>query len=169
MEVTDQARLAQLAANRRLNARNGNVANGSAPGFAVRPSKTTTTRAVAASAYASAKPAKPIAPQLPPSFAKLPVEVDELLPHLSNARELYSAKSAVARNAQQLYGTMVDLMDDALNMDDSVMEDDMSLIEEGELEHEAAVEKDSDVEESSAETNAGETMQVAGASLDASA
>jgi len=165
MDVLGQAQLAALAARLQLNARNGNVANESAPGFAVRPAKGTASRAAAASAYSATNKAKPASPRIPAAYAKLAVDVDELLPHLSNARELYSATSAVGRNALQLYGTMVDVLDDDMDMDDSVMEDDMSIIEETEIEREAAV---ADHDEESTEADSPDGMQVAGAACDTS-
>jgi hypothetical protein len=161
MDVLGHAQLAALAARLQLNARNGNVANESAPGFAVRPAKGTASRAAAASAYSAT--AKPASPRIPAAYAKLPVDVDELLPHLSNAKELYSARSAVGKNALQLYGTMVDVLDDDMDMDDSVMEDDMSIIEETEIEREAAVENR---DEESTEGDSPDGMQVAGAAFD---
>jgi hypothetical protein len=162
MDVLAQAQLAALAARLQLNARNGNVVNESAPGFAVRPAKGAATRAAAASAYSATTTAKPASPRIPAAYAKLPVDVAELLPHLSNARELYSAKSAVGKNALQLYGTMVDVLDD--DMDDSMIEDDMSIIEETEIEHEAVVHVG---DEPSAEGDSADSMQVAGTAFDA--
>ena len=106
---------------------------------------------------------------LPPSFAKLKIDVDELIPHLSNARELYTARSAVSRTANQLYGTMLDVMDDDSDMSDYLMEDDAASVEEGDLELGAEVIRAGESESGSEEETEGESQSIAGSGLDAGA
>ena len=65
MEIYEKARLAQLAAKLRLNALNGNAANGAAPGYAVRPTRTGAT----AAAGRPASGASPVGAQANPSCA----------------------------------------------------------------------------------------------------
>jgi hypothetical protein len=170
MEIYEKARLAQLAAKLRLNALNGNAANGASPGYAVRPAKANVSRSSAASVTGPAPAArKPEAITLPPSFDKLKIDVEELVPHLSNARELYTAKSAVSKTANQLYGTMLDVTDDDDDMSDYLIEDDAAMVEEGDMELGAEAIRAGEADSDSEDESSGEWGQVESSGLDASA
>ncbi len=169
MEIYDKARIAQLAAKLRLNALNGNIANGSTPGASVRPQKQNLARSSPASTGAVGTPARKSPVTLPPTYSKLKIDVDELIPHLSNARELYTAKSAVSKTANQLYGTMVDVIEDSGDMEDCMLEDDAAMIEEGDMELEAEALRQGEGDSDGDDENSGQTSAVAGSELDASA
>jgi len=177
MEIYDKVQLAQLAARLRLNAANGNAANGAAPGYAVRAAKGSANRAPAASAQSPAPAAPKSSPVvLPPSFSKLKLDVEQLIPHLSNAYELYTPKSAVSRTANQLYGTMLDVVEDSDELTDDMLddgtgmiEDDAAMIEEGDIELEAEALRTGEVNADADGDESGEWGQVAGSELDASA
>lgn len=168
MEIYDKARLAQLAAKLRQNVMNGNVANGSTPGSAAGGRKGDTVRSSITSPSSPATPVRKTPITLPPAYAKLTIDVDELIPHLSNARELYTAKSAVSKTANQLYGTMVDVLQNSGDMDDCMLEDDAAMIEEGDMELGAEALHSAD-DDSDADDDSGELGAVAGSELDASA
>jgi hypothetical protein len=167
MEIYEKARLAQLAARLRQNVANGNVANTSTPGAVVRPQKSSA-RSSSAPTAAPATPLRKTPITLPPAYAKLTIDVDELVPHLSNARELYTAKSAVSKTANQLYGTMVDVLQDSGDMEDCMLEDDAAMIEEGDMELEAEAVRSDDHDEDAGDESS-ELGGVAGSELDASA
>jgi hypothetical protein len=167
MEIYDRVRMAQLAAKLRLNATNGNVVNGASPGYATRPASGKGSRPVPPPAAGAAPTAKTNPPALPPSFAKLKIDVAELAPHLSNARELYTAKSAVSRTANQLYGTMLDVVEDSDEFTDDML-DEGAMVEEGDLALGAEGVQTTDAV-SDTEESASESSQIGSCGLNASA
>jgi hypothetical protein len=171
MDVQSNAALAALVARMRLNALNGNAANGAIPGPALRrpgASGAGTNISAAgktASAAYGARSAPAAAPRaMPAGFARLKLDLPELIEHLSNAKELYTAYSVVSRTANQMYGTMLDILEEGgIDDGEEFTEEEMGII--GETDAEAKIESmESDVAEESGD----ELGQVAGAGLDAS-
>jgi hypothetical protein len=168
MGIYDRIKMAQLAAKLRLNAANGNAVNGATPGAAVRPASGRAARPASLPVAGAAPSAKAMAPALPPSFAKLNVDVTELAQHLSNAHELYTAKSAVSRTANQLYGTMLDVVEDSDEFSDDMLGEDV-MVEEGDLELGAEGIQPMDSGVDADQDSSGESGQVASIGFSASA
>ena len=164
MDVQSYAALSALAAKLRINAGNGNVVNGSTPGFAVRAAGAVGRSARAAYSARSATPAQGRA--MPAGFAKLKLDLPELIEHLSNAKELYTAYSVVSKTANQMYGTMLDILDEG-GVDDGedIAEEDSGMIAEADMESKL----ESLENEGNTESAGDEIGEAAGAGLDASA
>jgi hypothetical protein len=171
MDVQSSAALAALAARMRLNALNGNVANGAIPGPALRrgsaasAARNISAAGKSAGAAYTARSAPAAAPRpMPVGFARLKLDLPELIEHLANAKELYTAYSVVSKTANQMYGTMLDILEEG-GIDDSeeFTEEEMGVI--GETDMESKLES---MENDVAEGSGDEWGQVADAGLDAS-
>jgi hypothetical protein len=118
-----------LASEKQLMVAMGNVAGATAQGR--RPSSPA---AQAAAQPGSAPSARQAA--IPVAFHSLKLDLPELMFHLANSKEIYTARAAIGGNANQLHGTMLNVLDS----DDDDGDDDMvgEMDEEGPEENIAA-------------------------------
>lgn len=115
-----------LASEKQLMVAMGNVA---AAAQGRRPGSQTAQPAAQAAGAPSARQAA-----IPAAFHSLKLDLPELMLHLANSKEIYTARAAIGGNANQLHGTMLNMLDDDGGDDEMIGE----LDEEGPEENIAA-------------------------------